>query len=205
MIRKYSHNFKGTVGGIDEAGRGSLAGPVVACAIIFQKKSKNCFPLKITDSKKLTPVKREKIYKIVKKLPQVEWGIGKVGAKIIDKINILQATKLAMEKAVLNLTSKLNKKKLKINFLLIDGNFGIDLNIPQKFIIKGDEKIFLIKLASIVAKVSRDKIMLKYHKKYPQYGFDKHKGYPTDFHRKMLKKFGPSKIHRKTFALYCNR
>ena len=202
--------------GIDESGRGPLAGPVTAAAVTVgaakiknQKlKIKNIL-WRIKDSKRLTAKKREKIYEILKNHPEIEWGIGRVSERVIDRINILQATKLAMIKAVKKLKIKNalvrpsdgSRKKSKIDFLIIDGNFGIDLDIPQKSVIKGDEKVFLIKLASIIAKVTRDKTMLRYHKKYPQYGFDKHKGYGTRLHFQMLKKYGPCKIHRKSFSL----
>lgn len=178
---------------LDEAGRGPLAGPVVAAVVIVKKFPISNFQFpKIKDSKKLSPKKREEFYKILTKHPGIEWGIGKVSEKVIDKINILEATKLAMKKAI----QKLNKKP---KFLIIDGNFKINLLIPQKSIIKADEKVFSCAVASIIAKVKRDRIMRRYHKQYPEYGLDKHKGYPTKRHRKMLKKYGPCKIHRKTF------
>jgi len=200
--------------GIDEAGRGALAGPVVAAAVTIKTSKSENQKLKVfqnlKDSKKLTQKKREEIFEILKKNPQIKWATAKVGPKVIDKINILQATKLAMKRAIQNLNSKffsssqrfaLGADKIqnsKLN-LLIDGNFKIDLDIPQHSIVKGDEKVFLIKLASIVAKVWRDKIMLNYHKKYPQYRFDKHKGYGTKLHLQILEKHKPCKIHRKTF------
>jgi ribonuclease HII len=191
---------------LDEAGRGALSGPVVAAAILINltkfKKIR-----KIKDSKKLSSKKREEIFKIIKKNPQIEWGIGKVSEKIIDKINILEATKLAMKRAIKNLEKNLQrtvlcklKKKRLIDFLILDGNFKLDLPIPQKSIVKGDEKVFSCALASIIAKVTRDKIMEKYAKKFPKYFFEKHKGYPTPLHLKMLKKYGPCKIHRKSFS-----
>jgi ribonuclease HII len=123
----------------------------------------------------------------------MEWGIGRVSEKAIDKINILEATKLAMIKAI-------KKLKRKPDFLILDGNFKIDLPIPQKSIVKADEKVFSCACAAILAKVWRDRIMQRYHKKFPYYGFDKHKGYPTKYHIKMLKKYGPCEIHRKTFG-----
>jgi ribonuclease HII len=181
------------VAGLDEAGRGPLAGPVVAAAAVMKKSLRKIDILReVKDSKKLSPKKREKLYKILKNCPFVEWGIGRVSEKVIDKINILEATKLAMKKAI-------KKLKRKPDFLILDGNFKIDVKISQKSIIKGDEKVFSCASASILAKVYRDKIMRKYHKKYPRYGFDKHKGYPTKYHFKMLKKHGPCKIHRKSF------
>ncbi len=175
--------------GLDEAGRGPLAGPVTAAAVILKRLWKLDFN-NIKDSKKLSAKKREEFYKILTKHPAIKWGIGVVSERIIDRINILEATKLAMAKAV---------KKLKVDFLLLDGNFKINSKIPQKSIIKGDEKVFSIAAASILAKVARDRIMVRYHKKYPQYRFDIHKGYPTKYHCKMIRKYGPCKIHRKTF------
>ena len=189
--------------GFDEAGRGPLAGPVVAAAVCLRKNLKTSgelFSAKlaensslfIRDSKRLSPRKREILYKLLTKNPNIKWGIGKVSEKVIDRINILEATKLAMIKAI-------KKLKRKPDFLIIDGNFKLNLLIPQKSIIKADEKVFSCAAASIIAKVYRDRIMRRYHKKYSQYGFDKHKGYLTKQHRKMLKKYGPCKIHRKTF------
>jgi len=180
---------------LDEAGRGPLCGTVVACAVMVKKISIFNFNLqflKIRDSKKLSPKRREEFYKILTSHPAIKWGIGKVSEKVIDKINILEATKLAMKKAV-------KKLKRKPDFLILDGKMELDLPVSQKSIIKADEKVFSCGCASIIAKVTRDRIMKRYHKKYPQYGFDKHKGYPTKFHRKMLKKYGPCKIHRKSF------
>ena len=132
---------------------------------------------------------------MIKNHHQIKWGIGRVSEKVIDKINILEATKLAMKRAV----SDLEKRSSAANFLILDGNFEIDTQHPQKSIIKADEKVFSCAAASIIAKVSRDRAMLRYHKKYPQYCFNRHKGYPTKLHRKMLKKHGPSVIHRLTF------
>ena len=176
---------------LDEAGRGPLAAPVVAAAVMINPKSK-IQDLKIKDSKKLTAKKREEFYKILTNHHQIEWGIGRVSEKVIDKINILEATKLAMKRAI----QKLNKKP---KFLIIDGNFKINSSISQKSIIKADEKVFSCASASILAKVTRDRMMERYHQKYPQYRFNQHKGYPTKLHRKMLKKYGPCKIHRRTF------
>lgn len=195
-LRKEKHLWKKGykyVAGLDEAGRGPLAGPVVAAAVIIsaklQFKTKSLLK-EVRDSKKLSPKKREMLYKLLTKEPNIEWGIGRVSENMIDKINILEATKLAMKKAVNN---------LKTDYLVLDGNFKIDLDIPQKPIRKGDSKIFSIAAASIIAKVTRDRIMKRYHKKYPKYGFDKHKGYATKFHRQVLRKHGPCKIHRMSF------
>jgi ribonuclease HII len=178
--------------GIDEAGRGPLAGPVVAACVFVnsEKILKNKILKNINDSKKISEKQREEIYKILINHKDIKWGVGIVSEKIIDKINILQATKLAMEKSF---------KKINADFLLLDGNFKIHCATEQKSIIKGDQKVFSIAAASIIAKVTRDKLMQKYHKKYPQYGFDKHKGYGTKLHMDNIEKFGPCKIHRKTF------
>jgi ribonuclease HII len=193
--------------GVDEAGRGPLAGPVVAVAVRVDISKIQKLKLKIKkliqDSKKLTSKNREKIFRILINNPSIEWGKGKVSEKVIDKINIFEASKLAMKRAVKNLEKKLNKKFSIYgqgkSILIIDGNFKIDLKIPQKSIIKADEKVFSCQISSILAKVWRDRIMEKYHKKYPQYGFNKHKGYPTKFHLKMLKKYKACEIHRKSF------
>jgi len=196
----WRQGFKCVVG-LDEAGRGPLAGPVVAAAVIFnfQFPFSNKFSIKqfskINDSKKLSEKQREDIYEKLIKCRGIEWGVGIVSEKVIDEINILEATKLAMQKAI---------NKLNPDFLLLDGNFKINCAcLPagrrQKSIIKGDQKVFSISAASIIAKVTRDRIMQKYHKKYPQYGFAKHKGYGTRKHFENIKKFGPCKIHRKTF------
>lgn len=189
--------------GLDEAGRGPLAGPVVAAAVLVNANIKNqngksqfkIQNLRIDDSKKLSEKQREYFYGILTNHPQIEWGVGIVSEKIIDKINILQATKLAMQKAYSNVLENYG-----VSFLLIDGNFCLDTSIPQKSIIKGDAKVFSIAAASIIAKVTRDRIMQTMHKKYPQYNFAKHKGYGTAVHLAVLKKFGPCKIHRLTFA-----
>jgi len=212
------------VAGLDEAGRGPLCGPVVAAAAILNSKIKNPYKaepsgfrqksklqikiqnLEIKDSKKLSSKKREKLYQILTHSDFIEWGIGRVSEKVVDKINILEATKLAMVRAVKNLEKKLlynishgRRKRSIVDFLILDGNFGVDLPLPQKSIIKGDEKVFSCAAASILAKVYRDRIMERYDKKYPRYGFSKHKGYPTKFHIKMLKRYGPCRIHRRSF------
>ncbi len=179
------------VAGLDEAGRGPLAGPVVAGAAVIKIKKFNIDNVK--DSKKLSARKREELYKILTKHPAVKWGIGMVSEKVIDKINILEATKLAMKKAIKGLREK-------PDFLILDGSFKLNLPLSQKSIIKADEKVFSCAAASIIAKVTRDRIMDKYGKKYPRYRFDKHKGYPTKLHFRLLKKYGPCKIHRKSFG-----
>jgi len=214
-----------SVAGLDEAGRGPLAGPVVAAAVVFTKncKIKN---LCINDSKKLSERQRDFFYEILTNHKDIKWGVGIVSEKIIDKINILQATKLAMQKAIVSLrghsngrgnpgvlcaNSRLprrpsarlrtprNDESVNVDYLLIDGNFKINSIMRQKSIVKGDQKVFSVAAASIIAKVTRDRIMQKFDKKYPQYGFKKHKGYGTKAHFASLEKFGPCKIHRKTF------
>lgn len=192
--RLWRKGYKMVVG-IDESGRGPLAAPVVAAAV---RLAEDCPPLLgLKDSKKLTPKKRKEIYEMLKENPNIEWGIGRVSEKIIDKINILEATKLAMKRAVRNLERKCSHA----DFLIIDGNFGINLEIPQKSIIKADEKVVSCTAAGIIAKVTRDRMMLKYHKKYPKYAFDRHKGYPTKLHRQIIKQCGFCKIHRRSFRV----
>ncbi|XOB46276.1 MAG: ribonuclease HII [Candidatus Nealsonbacteria bacterium] len=200
----WKKGFKKVVG-LDEAGRGPLSGPVVAAAVLIKSirkiRAKFVDIRDVKDSKKLSPKKREELYKILINHPQIKWGIGKVSEKVIDKINILEATKLAMKRAVKNLEKKIKKKKRLnlIEFLILDGRMKLDLDILQKSIIKADNKVFSCAAASIIAKVSRDRMMRRYGKKYPQYGFSKHKGYATKLHLKRLKKYGPCSIHRKSF------
>jgi len=184
--------------GIDEAGRGPLAGPVVAAAVASFNDYKLRRKLGIKDSKQLSFQKREEIYNSLKKDKNIQWGVGRVGEKLIDKINILEATKLAMKRAVLNLKKN---NDFKVKMLLLDGNFKINMNYPQRKYVKGDERVFLISLASIIAKVKRDRLMEKYHQKFPGYGFNKNMGYPTKDHRERIKDNGSCGIHRKSFKL----
>ena len=176
--------------GIDEAGRGPLAGPVVAAAVSDSPKKIRG----IKDSKLLSEKERERLY--VEIINNYKWGIGIVSPKRIDKVNILEATKEAMVKAVHNLEKKY---KLKIDHLIIDGNMKIDIDISQKSVIGADRKIYCVSTASIVAKVTRDHLMIKYDKLYPEYNFKKHKGYGTREHLKLIKKYGSCEIHRKSF------
>jgi len=180
--------------GADEAGRGPLAGPVVTCIVVCKKNFlKKLKKLGIKDSKSLSPKKRLEIFEKVKKLKGIEWKLSFVLPKTIDKINILQATFLGWQRCF-------KKLKKKPDLILVDGNLKIPkIKVLQKAIVKGDQKNVLISLASILAKVKRDKIMENFAKKYPEYKFEKHKGYPTKEHFEILKKFGPSPIHRKTF------
>lgn len=185
--------------GIDEAGRGPLAGPVAAGAVlILEKDFKEVKKIKsVKDSKKLKEKERKAVYAELIKNKKVKWGIGMVSEKAIDRINILEATKLAMIKAVKDLE---RKNRIKADFLIIDGKMKLDLKVNQKSIIKGDDKVFSVSAASIIAKVKRDELMEKYDKKYPGYDFKKHKGYGTKEHLRKIKERGICKIHRKTFA-----
>jgi len=193
-IKAHEKGYK-IVAGLDEAGRGPLAGPVVAAAVVL---TKNMDLEGLDDSKKLSPIRRERIFPIIKKMP---YGVAIIGQEIIDEINILQATKLAMKQAI-------DKLMISPDILLIDGNQQIDTQIKQWTIIKGDAKSFSIAAASILAKVTRDRIMEEYHHKYPQYEFSRHKGYGTQRHRDLIATHGPCPIHRKTFrgvSEYINR
>ncbi len=180
--------------GVDEAGRGPLAGPVVAAAVLLKDYE---FFNRVDDSKKLSPERRKKAFFEIKK--KSLYAVASVSHRRIDRINILQATILAMQKAVFGLTSQLSPAELKRAFIIIDGNMRMSLSLPYKSIVRGDAKSLSIAASSILAKVSRDALMEKYHKLYPEYGFDKHKGYPTAGHRNILRRIGPSAIHRKTF------
>ncbi len=186
------------IAGIDEAGRGPLAGPVVAgaVAIIDKKVNKNIFVL-IKDSKKLSENQREKAYQAILEQSWLAFGIGKVSEKIIDKINIFEATKLAMIRAVADLEKKI---KTQSDYLILDGNQKINLPTKQQTIVKADAKIFSCSAASIIAKVTRDRLMRKLDKKYPAYGFAKHKGYGTKNHVQAIKRNGPCPVHRFSFA-----
>ena len=175
------------IAGVDEAGRGPLAGPVVAAALLLEKTS---FKNRIDDSKKLTPKARLLAYEEILKKAHI--GLGIVSEKVIDEINIYNATIMAMDQAVKRLCPK-------PDFLLIDGRVKVSAKCKKSFIIGGDSKSLSIACASIIAKVTRDKIMCEYHNKYPQYGFLRHKGYPTKEHKRCLRKHGPSPIHRLTF------
>ncbi len=186
-----------SVAGVDEAGRGPLAGPVVAAAVIL--------PLDadlhgLDDSKKLTLKKREELFPKIQ-AQSIAYGVAVVSPEVIDEINILQATRLAMKQAVEKLMSV-------PDLLLIDGNQKIDFALEQWAIVKGDAKSFSIAAASVLAKVTRDRIMDDYHHLYPQYEFAQHKGYGTKLHRELIVKHGPCPIHRRTFKRvkeYLNR
>tara|TARA_B100000965_G_scaffold406136_1_gene443363 strand:+ start:1030 stop:1641 length:612 start_codon:yes stop_codon:yes gene_type:complete len=181
--------------GCDEAGRGSLAGPVVAAAVIFPKGFVNS---KINDSKKLSYSKRLELSTIIKK-GCLAWSIGQVDSKEIDKINILNASIKAMHKAIRKLIIKDNTYP---QIILVDGNkFTPFNNIEYKCIVKGDAKYMSIAAASILAKSHRDEIMIKLHKKHNFYNWNQNKGYPTKDHKMKITKMGISKYHRKSFNL----
>ncbi len=174
--------------GVDEAGRGPLAGPVVAASVILSKEN----PIDgLNDSKALTPQKRSLLYDIISE-KSVSFAVGIIENDVIDQINILQSTIKAMESSILGLT-------VKPDLVYIDGNRPTTLEIRQQTIVKGDTKCQSIAAASIIAKVTRDRIMEKLHEIYPQYGFLKHKGYPTKAHYEAIKMYGPSPVHRLSF------
>lgn len=174
--------------GIDEAGRGPLAGPVVAGAVVLPKGKRILY---INDSKKLSEKKREELFDVIKE-EALSFGLGIVSPERIDEINILQATYEAMREAV-------NKLSVSPDILLNDAVTIPGIDIRQVPIIKGDAKSLTIASASILAKVTRDRIMAEYDLQYPEYGFAKHKGYGTKAHIDAIRQFGPCPIHRKTF------
>ena len=189
-MMRYEHEYEhlGYLCGIDEVGRGPLAGPVVACAVILPANHQILY---LNDSKKLTAHKREELYDVILR-EAVAVGIGMVGPAKIDEINILQATYEAMRQAI-------SKLKVAPQLLLNDAVTIPGVEIPQVPIIKGDAKSASIAAASIVAKVTRDRLMVEYDKTLPGYGFASNKGYGSTEHIEALKKFGPTPIHRTTF------
>ena len=215
--------------GVDEAGRGPLCGPVVACAVALrnfqfpitndqtiynnqksneQKLQTTNYKLRTTemwdlvrDSKKLSEKQREKVFDFIHENFHV--GVGLCNHETIDRINILEASFLAMKKAVQDLQRNMKREtsSLKNFIILVDGNKVIpNFSGEQKAVIGGDKIVKSISAASIIAKVTRDRMMMKMHEKYPEYGFDKHKGYGTKLHMAMLEEFGPCEIHRQSFA-----
>lgn len=178
--------------GVDEAGRGCLAGPVTAAAVILPANYKNS---RINDSKKLSEKERTILQREIIK-DCISYSVSHVSSKTIDEINILNASIKAMHLSI-------NKLKVKPNYILVDGNkFKAFKKIPHKCVVKGDSKFLNIAAASILAKTFRDKLMENYHMKYPEYGWKDNKGYPTLRHKESLKKYGIVDIHRKTFKLY---
>jgi ribonuclease HII len=174
--------------GIDEAGRGPLAGPVCAAAVILKP---NQIIEGVNDSKKLSEKKREALFDVIKSEVKA-YSIAFATVEEIEEMNILNATMLAMKRAVEGL-------KIKADYALIDGNRLPPLDIKSEYVIKGDAKSMSIAAASILAKVSRDRLCYEYAEKYPQYGFDKHKGYGTKLHTQAIKEYGPCEIHRMSF------
>ena len=176
------------IAGVDEAGRGPLAGPVYAAAVILKE---DALIDGINDSKKLSEKKREELYdKIIESA--VAYSVYSVDEKVIDEVNILNATHMAMNGAVDNLSTK-------ADYVLIDGNSIKNMETPHETVVKGDAKSISIAAASILAKVSRDRYITEISEKYPEYGFEKHKGYGTKVHNEAILQYGPSPIHRKTF------
>jgi ribonuclease HII len=188
----YEHKMKRLkarlIAGVDEVGRGPLAGPVVAAAVIFPQ---GVFISGVTDSKQLTPQKRESLFPLIRK-NSLAIGFGSLGPLKIDRINILQASLRAMEEAVFNLN-------FSPDLVLVDGNQALTLPFRQECLIGGDCLSHAIGAASILAKVVRDKLMESWHYRYPQYNFFNNKGYGTEEHLMALKKYGPCMLHRLTF------
>ena len=177
------------IGGVDEVGRGPLIGPVVACCCVLPEG----FKLEgLTDSKKLTEKKREAFYEYLVK--NTIYGIGMISAGKIDEVNIYEATKLAMYEAIKNV-----RKQIDLEYVLIDA-MPLDLDIPSNSIIKGDAKSISIAAASVIAKVTRDRLMIELDKKYPMYGYAKHKGYPTKKHIEAMHEYGLIEGYRKTYG-----
>lgn len=184
--------------GLDEVGRGALAGPVVAVAVCLNRSFLSG-PIpsslkNVRDSKRLSPGQREEMAMTVKGLDGVSWSIGSVSEKIIDRTNILVATKKAMLRAV-------NKLSIQPSLLIIDGNFDLPADWPQVAYPKADDQVFSVALASILAKVYRDQMMVKYARQFPGYYFEQHKGYATRQHYQALARKGPCPIHRRSFRL----
>ncbi|MEN9384549.1 MAG: ribonuclease [Pseudomonadota bacterium] len=180
---------QGLVAGVDEAGRGPLAGPVVAAAVVLDEQR----PIAgLADSKKLSPLRRERLFDEIR-AKSLCFCVAEASVEEIDTLNILQATLLAMKRAVAGL-------RLKPHLVLVDGNRLPVLDVRAEAIVKGDSKVQAISAASILAKVTRDRYMLAQHDQYPHYGFDRHKGYGTEMHLAALRDHGASPLHRNSFA-----
>ncbi len=201
LEKKYWGDGVRIVVGIDEAGRGPLAGPVVAGAVFIvsdnlEKMTKEKEISLIRDSKTLSSKQREKAYELI--VNNFPCGVGLSSHETIDRTNILQASFLAMKKAIFDLKRKIS---CDADLLLVDGRSVIpNISLKQKNIINGDRDIFSISAASIIAKVTRDRMMLEFHEKFPEYSFDRHKGYGTKLHFEMIDRHGICEIHRKSFA-----
>jgi len=192
MMKEFDKNYLGKkikyLAGVDEAGRGPLAGPVVAAAVIFRKST---FIKGVNDSKLLTEKQREALYdKIISSA--IAYSISIVEPVVIDEVNILNASLRAMKQSVDDL-------KIKPDLVLVDGNRKFQSDVPVVTIVKGDSKSFSIAAASILAKVTRDRLMKKLAVQYPVYLWEQNKGYPTRLHREIIKQYGPSPFHRKSF------
>jgi ribonuclease HII len=181
--------------GVDEAGRGPLAGPVVAAAVLLKTYA---FENRIDDSKKLSPSQRHAAFLEISS--KSLYGIGIVNERIIDLLNIRCATKIAMEEAVEKVLSQIEPEGNSQTYALIDGNMSLDIACASDTIVRGDARCLSIAAASIIAKVTRDRIMDIYDRIFPRYGFISHKGYPTARHRSVLKRLGATFIHRKSFC-----
>lgn len=193
MLKQYENDLRNKgykyICGIDEAGRGPLAGPVVVASVIMPA---NSIIEGVNDSKKVSEKKREKLYDLILE-EAISYGVGIIGQDEIDEINILNATKKGLTMSLQELTQK-------PDLIIVDALTHIDtLGIPYESIIKGDAKCYSISAASIIAKVTRDRIMREWDKVYPQYGFAQHKGYGTSAHINAIKEFGPCPLHRKSF------
>ena len=176
------------IAGVAEAGRGPLAGPVVSAAVILDPSH----PIEgLADSKKLSAKRRESLYEIIVN-HALDWGVGRCEVEEIDQLNILNATMLSMQRAVAALS-------IFPDHVQVDGNRCPEFGCPSEAIIKGDQKVAEISAASIIAKVTRDREMLALHAEYPEFGFDKHMGYPTAFHKQMLNEHGPAPCHRMSY------
>ncbi len=188
LENKYLQEGYVSIAGVDEVGRGPLAGPVCAAAVILP------VGLEIegvNDSKKLTEKKREQLYDVIAE-KALAWSVSFVEPEVIDEINIRQATHRAMEKAV-------NELSKQADFLLVDGNDKIPFSVPSAYVVKGDAKSLSIAAASIMAKVTRDRYMVEMGIQYPEYGFEKHKGYGTALHMEAIRKHGLTPLHRRSF------
>ncbi len=186
-----------TVAGVDEAGRGPLAGPVVAAAVVLPSALLLADPPLFQDSKQLNPEERERLFRLLRQ-EGAFFAVGQATPEEIDRLNIRQATALAMRRALAGLRKRY--PFLQVDLVLVDGDALGDLGVLAWFLVDGDAVCPLISAASIIAKVVRDRIMIAYDRRYPQYGFAQHKGYPTRQHLAALQQFGPCPIHRRTYA-----
>ncbi len=181
------------VAGLDEAGRGPLAGPVVAGCVVLPP---DCDYQSFEDSKKLSPARRQTLFETLHSCG-ARIGVAVVSAAEIDRINILQASLQAMIRAVADMAGR--SAAGRPDFLLVDGRFKAPIDLPQQALVKGESKSASIAAASIIAKVTRDRLMVEYHERYPEYNFARHKGYATAEHRRAVERYGPCPLHRRTF------